>query len=102
MGKLAEAIIAYKQSPVNSPKEREAKETIDRITGGDWWKTNVGTEFKWPKKHGDNKGNGKRIPFTPHISYWLRDRSGECEFLTSNKSELMNPRWEFMREVWCE
>jgi len=50
MGKLAEAIIAYKQSPINSPKEREAKEIIEQITGGQWWKDNVGTEFKWPKK----------------------------------------------------
>jgi len=58
MGKLAEAIIAYKQSPINSPKEREAKETIENITGGQWWKDNVGTEFKWPKKWGDNRNDG--------------------------------------------
>jgi len=50
MGKLADAIKEYKISPINSPRERESKEIIEQITGGQWWKDNVGKEFKWPKK----------------------------------------------------
>lgn len=50
MGKLADAIKQYKTSPMNSPAEREAKEIIIQITEGQWWKDNVGKEFKWPKK----------------------------------------------------
>lgn len=50
MGQLADAIKAYKLSPDNSPAEREAKEIITRITESEWWKTEVGTEFKWPVK----------------------------------------------------
>ena len=54
MGKLADAIKEYKTAPINSPAEREAKEIITQITESEWWKSNVGTEFKWPKKY-DNK-----------------------------------------------
>ena len=54
MGKLADAIKEYKTSPKNSPAEREAKEIITQITESQWWKDNVGSEFKWPKKY-DNK-----------------------------------------------
>ena len=50
MGKLADAIKQYKTSPMNSPDEREAKEIIIQITEGQWWKDNVGKEFKWPRK----------------------------------------------------
>ncbi len=51
MGKLAEAILEYKTSPINSPAERAAKDAISQIVDGQWWKDNVGTEFKWPKKY---------------------------------------------------
>ena len=54
MGKLAEAILEYKTSPMNSPAERAAKEIIEQITGGQWWKDNVGKEFKMPKKYKKN------------------------------------------------
>jgi hypothetical protein len=54
MGKLADAIKAYKIAPINSPAEREAKEIIIQITESQWWKDNVGREFKMPKKY-DNK-----------------------------------------------
>ena len=54
MGKLADAIKEYKTAPINSPAERAAKEIITQITESEWWKSNVGTEFKWPKKY-DNK-----------------------------------------------
>lgn len=50
MGKLADAIKQYKTSPSNSPAEREAKDIITQITESQWWKDNVGTEFKWPVK----------------------------------------------------
>ena len=50
MGKLADAIKEYKTSPINSPAEREAKEIITQITESEWWATQVGTKFKWPKK----------------------------------------------------
>ena len=46
MGKLAEAILEYKTSPINSPAERAAKDAISQIVDGQWWKDNVGTEFK--------------------------------------------------------
>lgn len=51
MGELSDAIKAYKTSPDNSPAEREAIDVINRITQGEWWRDNVGTEFKWPKKY---------------------------------------------------
>jgi len=54
MGKLADAIKAYKIAPINSPAEREAKEIIIQITESQWRKDNVGREFKMPKKY-DNK-----------------------------------------------
>jgi len=54
MGKLADAIKEYKTAPMNSPAERAAKETILQITESQWWKDNVGREFKMPKKY-DNK-----------------------------------------------
>ena len=50
MGKLADAILAYKTAPKDSPAEREAAEIIKSITESQWWKDNVGKEFKWPKK----------------------------------------------------
>ena len=62
IGKLADAIIAYKQATVDSPAEREAKDIITAITESDWWKTTVGTEFKWPKK---GKYKWKPFGFTP-------------------------------------
>ena len=46
MGKLADAIKEYKTAPINSPAERAAKEIITQITESEWWKSNVGTEFK--------------------------------------------------------
>jgi len=51
MGKLADAIKAYKISPVNSPAERSAKEIITQITESEWWATQVGTKFNWPRKY---------------------------------------------------
>ena len=78
MGKLADAIKEYKTSPVNSPAEREAKEIITQITESEWWATQVGTKFKWPKKY-DNKKQmfGFREP----------------QFITFGN--LILPRWEF-------
>lgn len=55
MGKLADAIKEYKISPTNSPQERAAKEVITQITESEWWKSNVGTEFKWPRKYDSKK-----------------------------------------------
>ena len=57
MGKLADAIKQYKTSPMNSPAEREAKEIIIQITESQWWKDNVGKEFKMPRKD----YSGKRL-----------------------------------------
>ena len=51
MGKLADAIREYKTSPVNSPAERSAKEIITQITESEWWATQVGTKFNWPRKY---------------------------------------------------
>ena len=51
MGKLAEAIIEYKRAPIDSPAERDAAEAIHSIVDSQWWKDNVGKEFKWPKKY---------------------------------------------------
>ena len=50
VGKLSDAIKEYKISPIGSPAEREAKEIISGIVESEWWDTNVGKEFKWPKK----------------------------------------------------
>jgi len=51
VGKLSDAIKEYKISPIGSPAEREAKEIISGIVESEWWDTNVGKEFKWPKKY---------------------------------------------------
>jgi hypothetical protein len=51
MGKLADAINEYKKAPKDSPAEREAAENIRSIVDSQWWKDNVGKEFKWPKKY---------------------------------------------------
>jgi hypothetical protein len=51
MGKLSDAIKEYKISPIGSPAEREAEEIIKGIVESEWWDTNVGKEFKWPKKY---------------------------------------------------
>ena len=51
LGKLSDAIKEYKISPIGSPAEREAKEIISGIVESEWWDTNVGKEFKWPKKY---------------------------------------------------
>jgi hypothetical protein len=57
MGKLADAIKQYKTSPINSPAEREAKETIEKIV--EWMKENghLTKEFKMPRKD----YSGKRL-----------------------------------------
>jgi len=51
LGKLSDAIKEYKISPIGSPAEREAEEIIKGIVESEWWDTNVGKEFMWPKKH---------------------------------------------------
>ena len=51
MGKLSDAIKEYKISPIGSPAEREASDIIKSIVESEWWDTNVGKEFKWPKKY---------------------------------------------------
>ncbi|MGB0976970.1 MAG: hypothetical protein ACPGSG_08300 [Prolixibacteraceae bacterium] len=54
MGKLKDLLDQYKQAPINSPRERELKEEIQKIV--DWMKeNNIGKEFKWPKKYGKRK-----------------------------------------------
>ena len=55
MGKLADAIKAYKVAPKNSPAEREAADIIRSITESEWWDINVGKKFKWPKKYDPKK-----------------------------------------------
>jgi hypothetical protein len=103
MGQLSEAIIAYKQSPINSPKEREAKETIDRITGGQWWKDNVGTEFKWPKKHGDNRNDGfGKLAHTQSKGPWYYFQNIKTpniyECTSKPQALLSNPDWKLIDE----
>ena len=51
VGKLSDAIKEYKISPIGSPAEREASDIIKSIVESEWWDTNVGKEFKWPKKY---------------------------------------------------
>jgi hypothetical protein len=50
MGKLSEAIAAYKESADGSPEEKAASKVMKEITTSYWWETNVGKNFKWPKK----------------------------------------------------
>jgi hypothetical protein len=90
MGKLADAIKAYKTSPINSPAEREAAEIIRSITDGQWWKDNVGKEFTWPKKF-----KYKRFGFEPdefiHIGNFIIpiDQIEEYKSLLTKN----NPLW---------
>ena len=58
MGKLADALKEYKTSPIGSPAEREASDIIKGIVESEWWDTNVGKEFKWPKKYKKPKSFG--------------------------------------------
>tara|TARA_R110002167_G_scaffold202671_4_gene406590 strand:- start:257 stop:532 length:276 start_codon:yes stop_codon:yes gene_type:complete len=50
MGKLSEAIKAYKESADDSPEEKAAAKVMREMTESFWWETNVGKKFKWPKK----------------------------------------------------
>jgi len=50
MGKLGDLIKEYKLCPINSPKEKDIKDQINQIVDSEWWKSTVGTEFKWPVK----------------------------------------------------
>ena len=98
MGKLADAIKEYKTSPSNSPAEREAKEIIIQITESQWWKDNVGSEFKWPKKY-DTKAKqfGFREPQFIHFGNFIKPRCEFCErcgldkqgLLTTNKGNML-------------
>ncbi len=80
MGKLADAIKAYKIAPINSPAEREAKEIIIQITESQWWKDNVGREFKMPKKYDNKKQQAIfREPQFVFIGNFIFGRHEFCE-----------------------
>ena len=79
MGKLADAIKEYKTSPINSPAERAAKEIITQITESEWWATQVGTKFKWPKKYDNKKQQfGFREPQFVFIGNFIFARHEFC------------------------
>jgi hypothetical protein len=50
MGKLSDAIKAYKESEDGSKQETDAAKVMKEMTESFWWETNVGKKFKWPKK----------------------------------------------------
>lgn len=50
IGKLADLRKEYILCPANSPREREIVDQIKQITESEWWETNVGKPFMWPKK----------------------------------------------------
>jgi molybdenum cofactor biosynthesis enzyme MoaA len=97
MGKLADAIKEYKISPTNSPQERAAKEIITQITESEWWKSNVGTEFKWPRKYDSKKQMfGFREPQFVFIDNFIFGRHEFCEkcrlykgLLTYNSGQML-------------
>lgn len=98
LGKLADAIKEYKTSPFNSPAEREAKEIIIQITESQWWKDNVGSEFKWPKKYDPKaKQFGFRYPEFIQFGNFIKPRHEFCErcgldkqgLLTTNKGRML-------------
>ena len=103
MGKLADAIKEYKISPSNSPREREAKEIISNITESQWWKDNVGKEFKWPRKANDGKAaykfgcddNGITGPY-----YYFQNVESPNIYEVTSKPEslLTNPEWLLVDE----
>ena len=57
MGRVSDLIKEYKQAPIDSPAEREAKEALTKIVEGEWWAANC-KPFKWP-----SKGKYKWKPF---------------------------------------
>lgn len=79
MGKLAEAILAYKTAPKDSPAEREAAETIRSITESQWWKDNVGKEFKWPNKWVPKVGFGFAEPEFIRFGNFIKPRYDFCK-----------------------
>lgn len=99
MGKLGDAIKEYKISPINSPREREAKEIIEQITGGEWWKTTVGTEFKWPKKWGKAEIL-KLIPHEDTPTYYFQNIKTPNIYNVTGKPDglLSNPEWKLIDE----
>lgn len=82
MGKLADAIKEYKIAPIGSPAEREAAEIIKGIVESEWWDTNVGKEFKWPKKY-------KK---TPYFGY-----TEETGFVTVG--QWIIPKWDYDEQI---
>jgi len=98
MGKLSDAIKEYKTSPMNSPAERAAKEVIIQITESQWWKDNVGKEFKMPHKYDPKKKTfGFREPQFVTFGNLIRPRHEFCEkcgldkqgLLTTNKGNML-------------
>ena len=90
MGKLADAIKEYKISPTNSPQERAAKEIITQITESEWWKSNVGTEFKWPRKYDSKKQMfGFREPQFITFGNLILPRSDFCPTCGLNTDGLL-------------
>lgn len=98
MGKLADAIKDYKTSPDNSPAERAAKEIILQITESQWWKDNVGREFKMPKKWDSKKGLfGFGPPYFVTFGNFIKARHEFCDkcgldkqgLLTTNKGNML-------------
>jgi hypothetical protein len=88
MGKLADAIKAYKTSPDNSPAEREAAEIMRQITESEWWDQNVGKKFKWPKKQNRIYGFGFGEEFV-HVGNFIihKDKLDETlALLTKDKA----------------
>ena len=80
MGKLGDLIKEYKIAPINSPAEREAKEAILKITESQWWKDNVGREFKMPKKYDNKKQQAIfREPQFVFIGNFIFGRHEFCE-----------------------
>ena len=104
MGKLADAIKEYKISPSNSPREREAKEIISNITESQWWKDNVGKEFKWPRKANDSKAPYKfgcdahTQSDGPHYYFQNIESPNIYEVTSKPESLLGNADWLLLDE----
>jgi len=89
MGKLADAIRAYKTSPDNSPAEREAADIIKGITESEWWETQVGKKFKWPKKANKMYGFGFGEEFLHYGNFIIhKDKVDTTIPLLTKKKEV--------------
>lgn len=82
MGKLSDAIKAYKESEDGSKQEKDAAKVMKEMTESFWWETNVGKKFKWPKKSSAYKPFG----FTE-----------ENGFITVGN--FIIPKWSFDEQV---